>query len=291
MLPSSYQTHLHRHLSQAEFLLLSLLIQLLQSIKDVKLEALATALPIPITFESRRRKLQRFLSIPQLTLETLWYPLLSHWLETHLSPNDLAYLAIDRTNWGPINLLMVSWIWNKRAYPVYWCLLDKKGATNANEQIEALRQGLQLFTAYTVVVLGDREFCCVKLGDWLKHQGVYFCLRLKRNESIEWETNLWLQLAELGLKPGVSLFFNDIRITQYKGFGTFNLAAKWKQTYRGWAPDEGWFILTNYPNLESAIEAYSKRFSIEEMFRISRQGDIRWKEPKFPVTDSSLWSY
>jgi len=54
MLPPSYQTHLQSQLNRAEYLLLTL-INLLQSIKQVKLEALATALPLPITF-SRRKK-------------------------------------------------------------------------------------------------------------------------------------------------------------------------------------------------------------------------------------------
>jgi hypothetical protein len=68
MLPEFYQTHLKSQLSLAEYLVLKILINLLQSIKKVSLEALATALPIPITFESRRRKIQRFLSLPNLTI-------------------------------------------------------------------------------------------------------------------------------------------------------------------------------------------------------------------------------
>jgi len=40
----------------------------------VKLEALATALPLPIKFESRRHRLQRFLSLPVLKVEKLWFP-------------------------------------------------------------------------------------------------------------------------------------------------------------------------------------------------------------------------
>jgi len=43
------------------------------------------------------------------------------------------------------------------------------------------------------------------------------------------------------------------------------VACKWKRKYWGWAPDEGWFILTNLSDLESAILAYKKRFGIEEM--------------------------
>jgi len=71
-----YQTHLQSQLNRADYLLLTLLVNLLQSIKQVKLETLATALPLPITFNSRQ-KVQRFLSLPQLTLETIWFPILS----------------------------------------------------------------------------------------------------------------------------------------------------------------------------------------------------------------------
>lgn len=271
-MPEVYQTYLQRQLSRSEYLLLTLLIQILQSIKQVKLEILATALPIPITFESRRKKLRRFLSLPHLTIERIWTPLLEYWIQSHLHRGDVAYLAIDRTNWGAINLLMVSWVWNNRAYPVYWSLLPKKGSTNATEQIQAISQVLELFRPYTIVVLGDREFCSVALGDWLKQQRVYFCLRLKRSESVELEADLWFHLCQLGLTPGVSLFFNDVKITKQKGFGTFNLAAKWKRNYPGWSAKEGWFILTNWSEVESAVIAYSKRFCIEEMFRDFKAG-------------------
>jgi hypothetical protein len=38
------------------------------------------------------------------------------------------------------------------------------------------------------------------------------------------------------------------------------------------APKEGWFILTNFDSLESAISAYKQRFDIEEMFRDFKKG-------------------
>jgi hypothetical protein len=42
-----------------------------------------------------------------------------------------------------------------------------------------LQQVLPLFSEYKVIVLGDREFCSIDLGNWLKQKGVSFCLRLK----------------------------------------------------------------------------------------------------------------
>ncbi|WP_262562351.1 hypothetical protein [Acaryochloris sp. CCMEE 5410] len=56
--------------------------------------------------------------------------------------------------------------------------------------------------------------------------------------------------------PGQKLFLNDVRVTQAKGFGHFNVAAKWKRRYHGFAPDEAWFILTNFCDLNSAIVSY-----------------------------------
>ena len=272
MLTLSYQTHLQSQLNRSEYLLLTILLNLLQSIKQVKLETLATALPLPITFESRRKKNQRFLSLPQLTLENIWFPILQACLKADFPPQQVLYLAIDRTKWGCINLLMVSLTWDKRALPIYWELLPKQGNSSFEKQTMALSQILFLFKDYKIVILGDREFCSVKLGNWLREQHVYFCLRLKQNEFVLLEDEIWLQLSALGLSPGMTVYLNGVRVTKQKGFAKFNVACKWKRKYRKWAPEEGWFILTNLPNLGSAILAYKKRFGIEEMFRDFKKG-------------------
>lgn len=278
MLSLFYQTHLQSQLNRSEYLFLTILLNLLQSIKQVKLEALATALPLPITFESRRKKIQRFLSLPQLTLENIWFPILQAWLKADFTSQQVLYLAIDRTKWGCINLLMVSLIWDKRALPIYWELLPKQGNSNFEQQTVALSQILFLFKDYKIVILGDREFCSVKLGNWLREQNTYFCLRLKQNEFVLLADEIWFQLSALGLSPGMTLYLDGARVTKQKGFAKFNVACKWKRKYWGWAPEEGWFILTNLPDLESAILAYKKRFGIEEMFRDFKKGGYNLEE-------------
>lgn len=52
----SYQTYLETHLGKKAGLLVSLLVVVLQSVRDVRLEVVAEALPFPILFESRRKK-------------------------------------------------------------------------------------------------------------------------------------------------------------------------------------------------------------------------------------------
>ena len=133
-MPEFYQNYLKSQLEPCQYLLLTILINLLQSIKTVKLEILATALPLPIQFESRRHKLQRFLSLPVLKVEKLWFPIIQNWLTNDFPHSQVLYLAIDRTSWGSINILMISLIWDKRAIPIYFELLNKLGITNLDEQ-------------------------------------------------------------------------------------------------------------------------------------------------------------
>ncbi|NEO64737.1 MAG: transposase, partial [Moorea sp. SIO4G2] len=70
----------------------------------------------------------------------------------------------------------------------------------------------------------------------------------------------------------MKVFINDSQVTKQKGFGTFNVACKWKRNYRGFKTKEAWYILTNFSNLDTAIMSYQKRFSIEEMFRDFQSG-------------------
>lgn len=253
MIPLFYQTHLKSQLSLAEYLLLNILITLLQSIKKVSLEALATALPIPITFESRRKKIQRFLSLPNLTIEKIWFPVITLWLETYFSLELLIYVVIDRTNWACVNLFVVSVVWDKRAFPVYFTLLPKMGSSNFDDQILALSQVLPIFNNYKICVSGDREFCSIKLANWLLEKNVYFCLRLKKNHFVEIKTDIWLEMKDLGLSPGISLFLSGVKVTKTQVFFSFNVACKWKRKILGVAPEERWFILRNLETLKQAI--------------------------------------
>ncbi len=120
----------------------------------------------------------------------------------------------------------------------------------------------RLFKNYQPVVLGDREFCSVKLADWLRKKSVQFCLRLRKSEFVEIEKKVWTDLKNLGLKPGFSLFIQGVKVTKTYQIGGFNIACKWKRKFHGWSTEEGWFILTNLTGLEDAILTYKKRFNI-----------------------------
>ena len=232
MIPEFYQKHLKSQLTLAEYTLLKILLYLLQSIKKVNLEKLASALPLPIKFESRRKRIQRFLSIPSLTIEQVWFPIIEEILRIHFPSEKIIYIAIDRTNWCRINLFMVSIVWDKRAFPIYFTLLPKLGSSNLKEQQDVLSKIMPMFKEYKICVLGDREFCSVKLAKYLQGLGVYFCLRLKKNEFVEYQKDIWIELNDLGLVPGISFFLKGVKLTKTRGFFSFNIAGKWSSPER-----------------------------------------------------------
>ena len=83
-----YQTLLQSKLSVRDYWLLTVLLQLLQCLRVVKLEQLAQKLPLPILMQSRRRKLQRFLSLKHWTVENIWWPIFLNWLEQKIHPSN-----------------------------------------------------------------------------------------------------------------------------------------------------------------------------------------------------------
>lgn len=238
----------------------------------MKLERLARVFPCPLLSESRRRKLQRFLSLEKLTLSQIWYPIVVYWLETYCQVGQKLSIVIDRSQWGAINLLMVSLVWNRRAIPLSWSLLPKLGNSNLEEQKEIIQQIVPMLQGYKVVVLGDREFCSVELASWLREMGLSFCLRLRSSTCLETESGNWKALNSLGLTPGMSLYCSGVRVRKTQPIAGFNVASKWKRKYRNKQMKEGWFILTNLGSLPAAIAAYQQRMGIEEMFRDYKSG-------------------
>ena len=48
-----------------------------------------------IKFQSRRRSLQRLLSLSVMTFENLWFPIFKEWIGMAFSPTETLYLAMD----------------------------------------------------------------------------------------------------------------------------------------------------------------------------------------------------
>ena len=234
MLPQLYQTVLRIHLGESQYLKLQLLVMLLQSYRTVSLSRLAELFPQPIKYESRVRNLQRFLNLPNLTVRLLWFPIIKqlikkefrqkflnrfhrrHGKKPRLIHQGYLLLVIDRTQWRPRNLMMLSLVWGRHALPVYWELLGKNGTSNLRQQKKVIALVLRLLRPYPIVVLGDREFQSVQLAKWLQSKGIDFALRQKKNTCISDDRQVYVALKDLEIKPGVPRFYESISCTNMK---------------------------------------------------------------------------
>src|SRR6476620_2184641 len=126
MLPSFYHSILEKYLTPAQLLTLQMLVGLLQSQKQVRIERLAATLQLPILQSSRRRHIKRFLQIKALSILVLCFPSVKEVIARQLKVGSQLVIALDRTQWKEYNVLMVSAIVQKRAFPTFWTLLDKK---------------------------------------------------------------------------------------------------------------------------------------------------------------------
>ncbi len=272
MLPIFYQAQLQKYLSQSQLITLKLLVWLLQSQKQVKIERLAATLPLPIQQNSRRRHIQRFLSLKRLSVVLLWFPLIQQIITRHIAKGKQLIIALDRTQWKENNILMVSAIYQKRALPIFWMVLEKKGASNLTEQQIVLRPVIKLFKAHQLVVIGDREFHSIELAHWLHRQQVKFVFRQKQDTTFRKNRQKLKSLSQVEIYPGMKQFLTNITLTQKKGFGRFNLAIYWKRKYKRKQEQSPWYLLTNLPDCETAVKSYGKRFGIEAMFKDCKTG-------------------
>jgi len=76
-------------------------------------------------------------------------------ISRQLKAGSQLVIALDRTQWKEYNVLMVSAMVQKRAFPIFWTLLDKHGASNLVEQQQVLRPVIRLLNRYKLVIVGS----------------------------------------------------------------------------------------------------------------------------------------
>ena len=272
MLPEFYIEYLKTYLPSSEFLTLQILVWLLQVHRQVRIERLASSFPYPIKCESRRKKIQRFLISSNLSLSLLWFPLIKKIISTQFKHGDRLIITIDRTQWKDNNISMVSVIWNKRALPIYWLLLAKKGSSNFYEQVATIRPILKLLKDYKLVVIGDREYRSTALALWLTKKKIDFILRLNKNTLIKPRYKKYQSLDSLDIKPGQKAIYQEVLVTEENKKNRFNVVVYWRRKYKNKQLPNPWYLLTNIENKEEVIKIFASRGGIEAMFRDCKSG-------------------
>ena len=202
----------------------------------------------------------------------LWFPLIKKIISTQYKKGDRLIITIDRTQWKNNNISMASVIWKKRALPIYWLLLSKKGSSNFYEQVATIRPVLRLLKEYKLVVIGDREYRSTAFALWLTKKKIYFILRLNKSTKIRPRYKKYQSLDYLDIKPGDKVLYFQVLVTEEKRKDRFNVVVYWKRKYNNKQLPNPWYLLTNLENKDEVIKIFASRGGIEAMFRDCKSG-------------------
>ena len=174
-------------------------------------------------------------------------------------------LSIDRTQWQfgdcVFNILMLGIVHEGVAFPVVWCLLDKRGNSNSNERMKLFDQFLERFGEREIACLtADREFA---LQDWfgylLSKPLTPFRIRIRENHK--------LRHGCQSLK--VNVLFQDLQVGQHKVLRhKRQLWGHWVSIAALRLEDGSLLVVATQTAPKSAISDYAKRWGIETLFGI-----------------------
>src|SRR5215213_5440285 len=91
-------------------------------------------------------------------------------------------LSIDRTDWylgdTPLNVFMLSVVYQGVAFPLLWTVLEKKGCSNTAERIELLGKYVKVFGQDApAFVSAEREFIGRDWFSYLRRKKIPFRIR------------------------------------------------------------------------------------------------------------------
>jgi hypothetical protein len=229
--------------------------------RSLQVGQILTALPLAGIRDTLKKRVQRFLKNPDVTVELYYEPLARRILQRLASGGARIHLTVDRTEWGAFNILYGCVGWRGRVLPLLWGMLGPGASSFAEQQALLAVVARWLPPRAEVLLLGDREFGAGVLAQWALRQGWGVCLRLRAHEYGCRAGAPYFELLPLVL-PGERRCWLQVTFTQKHAVAGLNLAMDWAPTAA-----EPWCLLTTEPTCKQACASYQKRFRIEEMFK------------------------
>jgi hypothetical protein len=229
--------------------------------KSLQVGQILTATPLAGARDRRKKRVQRFLKNPSVTVEPYYEPVARCILQRLAAGGARIHLTVDRTEWGAVNLLYVGVGWRGRVLPLLWSMLGP-GASSFAEQ----KEGLAIVARWLprragVLLLGEREFGTGVLAQWALRQGWGVGLRLRAHEYVCRAGAAYFEMLPL-VRPGERRCWAHVTFTQTPAVSGLNLALYWAL-----GAAEPWYLITTESTCTLACASYQKRFRIEEMVK------------------------
>ena len=241
----------------------------LLQVRTVNLSRLAVVFSPRAKPSSNYIRLQRFLrgfKIDQALIAravTGMLPLGEHWV-----------LSLDRSNWklgkAELNMLVLGVVYQGIAIPLFWTALGKAGNSNTAERIALMERFCTTFGSVRIqYLLADREFVGSRWWGYLKHSGIAFRIRIKKNLSVS---------TARGEMPVVRLFA-DLAQGQRRVLRAPRAVAgvRLYLAAQRLSADE-WLIVVSSDTPHRSLSQYAERWSIETLFAALKSHGFHWEE-------------
>ncbi len=220
----------------------------------------AKKVPTGAKVESRIKQVSRWYQNKQITYARHYLPFVEPLL-AHLAPSASLVVSIDGSAGGRgCMTLLVSLIYQNRAIPLIWTVLDRpKGQLSAQEHIALLAEFQALVPPDAeVTLLGDGEFARVELLRYLAEQGWRYVCRTAKDTQVYSEGE-WIELAEYAV-PARCFGWHAAGFTQ-QAYGPVTVVVWWDT-----AQQHPLFLVANLELVDEICSLYRRRSRIETLF-------------------------
>ncbi len=248
----------------ARLKLICLFIDALCKVKTINYDRLATAFTSVADKNSSYRRIQRFMSGFNLSME-----LVSKLIVKLLPFEAKRTLIIDRTNWkfgkANINIFMLGVSYKNVAFPIMFKMLDKRGNSSCDERIDLISKYINWFGIESIdCVLADREFIGQKWICFLNLNQIRYHIRIRNNFKVFLPTK--------NKEIMVSWLFNSLKINEvyhYPKIIYLNGELVYLSATKTVTREKGieLLILISFNKPKEALEYYKKRWQIETLFK------------------------
>jgi len=229
--------------------------------RSTNLPTIAAKVPDGTKRESRVKKFSRWIKNERIDAEIYFLPY-ANALLANLAAHHTLLLAMDGSEVGRKCLaLMVSVIYEKRALPIAWIVIEgNKGHFPEDAHVLLLERVHEIvLEGADVIFLGDGEFDGITLQATIDDYGWQYACRTAKNTQLGADDERFA-CHEVGVRPGECIGLPDVTFT-LQDYGPVLVIAWWKT-----GCEEPIYLVTNMELVEEACYWYAKRFRIETFF-------------------------
>ena len=240
--------------------------------QSVALGEIALHLPMPTTAEARITLIRRWLKNPRIDVWSLYAPIVAHVLRDWRAAEAIVILDGVLVFGDRLQIFRLSLEHGCRAIPLGWVVLEGKGLTQVTQLQTMLTQvaGLLRQHVASVLFLADRGFRDCDWAQLCLALGWHYGIRLAKSTYVTLETGAHLPIADLGVQPGQTRYFQNVQVTHAEKLQG-HLSVTWSEGQRGQAPTLV-AVLSDQPASAVRLDEYAHRMRMEESFRDDQSG-------------------